>query len=182
MPTHDSSGKTDAEKYIDSLNRELKPGDVAYDKNSGSWVYVVGIAADSVEAYDAREGGRDLLTYAGNQLTACTMQDTVVSAVHLNKNTTKSSGSGSVYDFPAGRLVRFVPETADDDLHRVQSTLRLEVVSDLLAAMKNADADKDDPVQQAAAAVRQVWGEAARHEALELSQVKAVARDGDDSD
>jgi len=182
MPTHDDSGKTDAEQYVDRLDRELQPGDVAYDKNSGSWVQVVGIVADSVDAYDDRNGGRDLLTYAGNQLTDCDLSDRVVAAVHLNKNTTKSAGSGSVYDFPEGRLVRFVHETADDDLTRVQDELRDAVLSDLLATVETVDdGDQRTPQALLKQAVNRLWGQEVTHAVQELAQVK-MASTGDDGD
>lgn len=182
MPTHDDDGKTDAEQYIDSLNRELQPGDVAYDKNSGSWLYVVGIEAGSVRAYDDRNGGRDLLTYAGNQLTGCTLDDRVVAAVHLNKNTTKSSGSGSVYDFPEGRLTRFVPETADDDLKRVQDSLRVDMLSELLQAAAGLEDGEAAAVRRA---ITEAYGQEIKHEAQELSQVEIGdkwGRDGQTGD
>lgn len=132
MPEHTKDGTTDAQEYVNSLDREIRPGDVAYDKNSGSWLYVLTVEADTVREYDNRTANRNLLTYAGNQLTACTLEDRVVGAVHLNKNTTKSAGSGSKYDFPVGRLTRFVPEKTDDGIRRVQDTLRDEVLTDLL--------------------------------------------------
>jgi len=100
MPEHTKDGTTDAQEYVNSLDREIQPGDVAYDKNSGSWLYVLTVEADTVREYDNRTANRNLLTYAGNQLTGCTLEDRVVGAVHLNKNTTKSAGSGSKYDFP----------------------------------------------------------------------------------
>jgi len=181
MPTHDDDAKTDAEQYVDSLDRELQPGDVAYDKNSGSWVQVVGIVADRVEAYDDRNSGRDLLTYAGNQLTDCDPSDRVVAAVHLNKNTTKSAGSGSVYDFPEGRLVRFVHETADDDLTRVQDELRDAVLSDLLAGVEDMD-DGDQRTTKALVkqGIKHLWGQEAAHAVQELAQVKMMSNGDSD--
>ena len=193
MPSHDDSGKTDAEQYIDQLDRELQPGDVAYDKNSGSWLYVVEVVAETVEAYDEQDGGRDLLTYAGNQLTNCTLQDRVVGAVHLNKNTTKSAGKGrgdsGVYDYPVGRLTRFVPETADDDLKRVQDTLRLHALSELLQAAMSLDDDEQGAVRRA---VTEAFGQEVKMDAQSLAQVEVGdkwgadlpeddAEDGDDA-
>jgi hypothetical protein len=184
MPTHDDDGTTDAEQYINSLDRVLQPGDVAYDKNSGSWVMVVGIAAGSVRAYDDENGGRDLLTYAGNQLTACTLDDRVVSAVHLNKNTTKSAGSGSVYDFPEGRLTRFVHETADDDLKRVQDELREDMLVALLVAAKGVDERTNQGVLRA---VKEAWGTEVKRDVQSIAQVEVgdkwgEAPDADDAD
>lgn len=173
MPTHADDDTTDAEQYVNSLDRTIQPGDVAYDKNSGSWLYVVDVVADSVDAYDSRNDGRDLLTYAGNQLTACTTDDRVVAAVHLNKNTTKSAGSGSVYDFPAGRLTRFVPEQADDDMRRIQDELLIDRLSDLWVALKQSTGDAIDEATLRRV-ISDLWGEDVKHRIAEMAQAKTA--------
>lgn len=121
-----------------TIDRKIRPGDVAIDQAQGSWVYVVDYAAAEV-GYWNEENGADLLgDYAGNWLCGATRADQVFSVVYLSGNGVKSA-PGKTYDFPESRLARLPVEEANLDLERPQATVLESFITELLEETKRKD-------------------------------------------
>jgi len=133
-----------------TIDRQIRPGDVAIDQAQGSWVYVVDYASPEVAVWN-RENDANLLDYAGNWVCGANLADPVFSCVYLQGSGVKST-PGKSYDFPASRLARYPVEEANVDLPRPQTVALESFLTQLLESMKRKDwivSESDETLEEA---------------------------------
>lgn len=114
---------------------DIKVGDVCHDLIERGKVQIVAKAADTVADYRDREEF-DLADYKAHPLLRVPDDDTVWTAVYLpDKPTTTFNGS---YDFPESRLARIPVENANEAIQRVQRSLTVTLLTQLLLATEDA--------------------------------------------
>lgn len=153
----------------------IRVGDVCNDLTGGGRVQVVDIAAESVATH-REQNDYDVATYKANALLDVADDERVFTCVYLSGDaTTTFSGT---YDLPSSRLARQPTENANQDLDRVQETIRLRFAEAMVAAAWESDADAD-MVARATDAIARVDSELAET-ADELVRADRLAKFGGD--
>ena len=115
---------------MSDVDRRIAIGDVCLDLAQGRPVQVVGGGELTAEAWTEQEG-YDLVDNYGNDRLGADPDDIVWDCVYCNS---LSSRPSKTYAFPSSRLARVEVEAPAEVDHRIQTAIRVEVLTGLYLA------------------------------------------------